>query len=241
MGRRDVLKGLAAGAAVLTVRCNGSTGGGAAPRRPGPPPRAQGGPFQLPKLPYALGALEPHISRRTLGFHYGKHHLGYVNKLNKAVKGTALAAKTLPEVIRATAGKADQQGVFNNAAQAFNHAFYWQSLKPGGGGDPTGDLAARIKSDFGSIEACKKALFQAGATQFGSGWAWLILDGAKLAVRKTANADTPLAQGKTPLLTIDVWEHAYYLDYQNRRKAYLKTVLDKLLNWEFAARNLQAG
>ncbi len=196
---------------------------------------------QLPELPYGLDALEPHISRRTLEFHYGKHHAAYVTNLNKAIEGGDLEGKSLEEVIVAVAGDASKAGVFNNAAQVWNHSFYWQCMKPDGGGAPGGALAEKIAADFGSFEAFVEQFKTAGATQFGSGWAWLVLDGGTLKVTKTPNADLPLAHGQKALLTMDVWEHAYYLDYQNRRPDYMTTFLDKLVNWDFVAANLAAA
>ena len=196
---------------------------------------------QLPELPYSLDALEPHISRNTLEFHYGKHHAGYVTNLNNLVTGTDLEAKTLDDTILAVAGDASKAGIFNNAAQVWNHTFYWQGMKPNGGGQPTGALAARIDADFGSFDAFKEQFKAAGATQFGSGWAWLVLDNGVLKITKTPNADLPLAHGQKALLTMDVWEHAYYLDYQNRRPDYMTTFLDKLVNWDFVAANLAAA
>ena len=198
--------------------------------------------FTLPDLPYAKDALAPHISSETLDFHHGKHHNAYVNNLNGLVEGTDMASKSLEDIIQDTAGKADKAGIFNNAAQIWNHTFYWQSMRPNGGGAPTGKLAEMIDRDFGSFDAFKDAFAKAGATQFGSGWAWLVLADGKLEVRKTLNAETPLTEaGVTPLLTMDVWEHAYYLDYQNRRPDYISTFLDHLVNWEFAAENLAAA
>ncbi|GLK50807.1 MAG: superoxide dismutase [Fe] [Maricaulis sp.] len=198
--------------------------------------------FTLPDLPYAKDALAPHISSETLDFHHGKHHNAYVNNLNGLVEGTDMASKSLEDIIQDTAGKADKAGIFNNAAQIWNHTFYWQSMRPNGGGAPTGKLAEMIDRDFGSFDAFKDAFAKAGATQFGSGWAWLVLADGKLDVRKTLNAETPLTEaGVTPLLTMDVWEHAYYLDYQNRRPDYISTFLDHLVNWEFAAENLAAA
>jgi Fe-Mn family superoxide dismutase len=196
---------------------------------------------QLPELPYSLDALEPHISRNTLEFHYGKHHAAYVTNLNNLVAGTDLEAKGLEDTILAVAGDASKAGIFNNAAQVWNHSFYWQGIKPNGGGQPTGALAARIDADFGSFDAFKEQFKAAGATQFGSGWAWLVLDNGVLKITKTPNADLPLAHGQKALLTMDVWEHAYYLDYQNRRPDYMTTFLDKLVNWDFVAANLAAG
>ncbi|MBI3987385.1 MAG: superoxide dismutase [Lentisphaerae bacterium] len=192
----------------------------------------------LPSLPYAENALDPAISAKTIGFHYGKHHKGYVENLNKLAAGTEFADLTLEQIIAATAGKADKTAFFNNAAQAWNHTFYWSSLKPKGGGEPPAMLKQKIEAAFGTVDACKKELATAATTQFGSGWAWLVLDGGTLKVVKTGNADSPLIQGKKPLLTLDVWEHAYYLDYQNRRADYVAAVLDKLINWDFAAKNL---
>ena len=199
--------------------------------------RAADGPFKLPPLPYAENALEPVISARTIGFHYGKHHQGYVNNLNKLVTGTPLADQPLEAVVKATANP-DQTAIFNNAAQVWNHTFYWNSLKPKGGGKPTGALAEMIDKSFGGFEQFKAEFAKAATGQFGSGWAWLVKDGDKLAVVKTGNADNPLVHGQKPLLTVDVWEHAYYLDYQNRRAEYVTAVLDGLINWDFAAQNL---
>jgi superoxide dismutase, Fe-Mn family len=196
---------------------------------------------QLPALPYGLDALEPHISRSTLEFHHGKHHAAYVTNLNNLVAGTDLEGKSLDQTILAVSGDASKAGVFNNAAQVWNHTFYWQGMKPGGGGAPSGDLAAKIDADFGSFDAFKEQFKTAGATQFGSGWAWLVLDNGTLKITKTGNADLPLAHGQKALLTMDVWEHAYYLDYQNRRPDYMSTFLDKLVNWDFVAANLAAA
>ncbi|MDD5072596.1 MAG: superoxide dismutase [Candidatus Omnitrophica bacterium] len=192
----------------------------------------------LPPLPYAQDALSPVISANTVSFHYGKHHKGYVDNLNKLVAGTGFAGMALNQIIAATAGKADKAAVFNNASQAWNHAFYWNSLTPNGGEVPAA-LKTKIEASFGTVDACKKELAAAATTQFGSGWAWLVLDGDKLNVAKTGNADSPLTKGLKPLLTIDVWEHAYYLDYQNRRADYVNAVLDKLINWSFAENNLK--
>jgi Fe-Mn family superoxide dismutase len=195
-------------------------------------------PITLPALPYADNALAPVISAQTIGFHYGKHHKTYVDNLNKLLDGNPLAGESLEAIIRETAGKADKAGMFNNAAQIWNHTFYWHSLSPSGGGQPTGALAQKIGEAFGSYDNFKKELAQAALTQFGSGWAWLVAEGGALKVVKTANAEVPFTKGQTPLLTIDVWEHAYYLDYQNRRGDYANAVIDKLLNWQFAAENL---
>ncbi len=193
--------------------------------------------FELPNLPYEQNALEPHISANTLSFHHGKHHAGYVNNLNNLIKDTDLADKSLEEIITATAGDASKAGIFNNAAQVWNHTFYWHSMKPNGGGAPTGDLAAKIDADFGSFDAFKEQFKAAGTSQFGSGWAWLVLENGTLKVTKTLNAENPLHKGQIPLLTMDVWEHAYYLDYQNRRPDYAQTFLNSLVNWDFAAAN----
>jgi Fe-Mn family superoxide dismutase len=192
----------------------------------------------LPALPYGQSALEPVISASTLSFHYGKHHKTYVDTLNKLIVGTEFADMPIEQIVRATAGHADQAAIFHNAAQAWNHTFYWRSLKPKGGGEPPAILKRLMESSFGSVDGCKKEFTHAAVEQFGSGWAWLILDGEKLKIVKTGNADTPMAQGSKALLTIDVWEHAYYLDYQNRRVDYVKAAIDKLVNWEFAAENL---
>ena len=192
----------------------------------------------LPPLPYAENALDPVISTNTIGFHYGKHHKGYVDTLNKLIAGTELANHSLEKLIAETAGKADKVAIFDNAAQTWNHSFYWRSLRAKGGGEPPAALKQRIEASFGNLDACKKELATAATTEFGSGWAWLVLEADKLKVVKTANAETPLTKGVKPLLTIDVWEHAYYLDYQNRRADYVNAVLDKLINWGFAADNL---
>ena len=195
--------------------------------------------FTLMALPYADNALAPVITPNTIGFHYGKHHKTYVDNLNNLVKGTDLEGKSLEEVVMATAGKADKAPLFNNSAQIWNHDFYWKSMKPNGGGAPTGKVADKINESFGSFEEFKKQLSATTVSQFGSGWGWLVADSAgKLKVVKTGNAEVPMTQGLKPLLTIDVWEHAYYLDHQNRRADYVNAVIDKLLNWEFAAANL---
>jgi Fe-Mn family superoxide dismutase len=194
--------------------------------------------IELPPLPYAQDALAPVISAETLSFHYGKHHKAYVDNLLKLVAGTELAEQPLEAVIKAVAGKPEKAGVFNNAAQIWNHTFFWNSLKPSGGGAPTGAVAKGIDAAFGSYENFKKEFANAAMTQFGSGWAWLVADQGQLRIVKTPNADTPLTTGQKALLTIDVWEHAYYLDYQNRRADFVAAVIDKLLNWEFANANL---
>ncbi len=188
----------------------------------------------LPDLPYARNALEPHISAETLEFHHGKHHNAYVTNLNKLIAGKPEESKSLEEIILSAEGS-----VFNNAAQVWNHTFYWNCLKPGGGGQPGGPLADAIQRDFGSFQAFREALADAAATQFGSGWAWLVAQGGRLKVVKTANADLPMRHGQTALLTIDVWEHAYYIDFRNARPKYVETVIDHLLNWDFAAMNFQ--
>ena len=192
----------------------------------------------LPELPYEKDALAPIISANTLDFHYGKHHKAYVDNLNKLIAGTDLEGKTLDEIIKIAAKDSAKAGIFNNAAQVWNHSFYWQCLKKSGGGAPTGAIAAKINAAWGNYEKFAEELKNAGMTQFGSGWAWLVLDGGQLKITKTANADTPLAHGQKPLLTIDVWEHAYYLDYQNRRPDYLTAVIQNLINWDFVNANL---
>jgi superoxide dismutase, Fe-Mn family len=197
------------------------------------------GPVTLPPLPWPEDALSPHISAQTIGFHYGKHHQGYVNNLNTLISGTPFADQPLVEVIEATANPA-QAAIFNNAAQVWNHTFYWNSLRPKGGGKPSGALADLIEKSFGDFEACRAEFAKAAMSQFGSGWAWLVKDGDRLIVTQTGNADTPIAHGQQPLLTIDVWEHAYYLDYQNRRADYVAAVLDHLIDWDFAVQNLEA-
>ncbi len=194
--------------------------------------------FTLSPLPYADNALDPVISANTLGFHYGKHHKTYVDNLNNLVKGTDLEGQSLEAIVQATAGKADKAGVFNNAAQVWNHTFFWNSLRPGGGGVPTGKIGDMVNASFGGFDNFKKEFAQTCVTQFGSGWGWLVADGATLKLVKTPNAETPLTKGQKPLLTIDVWEHAYYLDYQNRRADFVNALIDKLLNWQFAEANL---
>ena len=228
--RRDLLLAAAGGVAVL--------GAASAGRAVETPAAAPTGPFTLPPLPYADNALDPVISANTLGFQHGKHHQAYLDNLNKAVTGTPYADMPLEKIIAATFGLADKGAVFNNAAQHWNHSFYWRSLKGQGGGEPGGALRQKIEASFGSVDACRKELLTAATTQFGSGWAWLAQDGAKLVVVKTGNADSPLNKGQKPLLAIDVWEHAYYLDYQNRRADYVNALIAKLLNWNFAAENL---
>ncbi len=196
------------------------------------------GPFQLPPLPWKDDALAPHISAETISFHHGKHHKAYLDNLNNLVKDKPYATMTLEAVVVASSKNPAEAGIFNNAAQVWNHTFYWHSMKPGGGGAPTGKIAEKIAADFGSYENFKAQFAEAAKTQFGSGWAWLVLDGGKLAIVKTPNAATPLTEGKKCLLTCDVWEHAYYVDYRNRRPDYVATFLEKLVNWDFANANL---
>ncbi|MDD3371054.1 MAG: superoxide dismutase [Alphaproteobacteria bacterium] len=196
--------------------------------------------FTLPSLPFADDSLAPVISANTMGFHYGKHHKAYVDNLNKLAVGTEYAECALEEIARKTAGHPDKAGLFNNAAQAWNHAFFWESLLPGGGGKPSGKMAELIDRDLGGYDKFKADFLNAGLTQFGSGWAWLVSQNGKLAILKTPNAETPLTGPAKPLLTIDVWEHAYYLDYQNRRADFLSAVIDKLLNWDKALERLNA-
>jgi Fe-Mn family superoxide dismutase len=193
--------------------------------------------FSLPALPWAENALEPVISAKTISFHYGKHHRTYVDNLNKLSVGTEFAEMPLIEILRATASRPDKASIFHNAAQVWNHTFYWNCLRSKGGGDPPASLKQKIDVAFGSVEACKKELSTTAVEEFGSGWAWLVMDGDKLKIVKTSNADTPVTQGLKPLLTIDVWEHAYYLDYQNKRVDHVNAVINKLLNWEFALDN----
>jgi len=190
-------------------------------------------------LPYPQNALEPYISARTMSFHYGKHHQAYADNLNRLTAGTQWAGQPLEKVIMESTGRPDKTDVFNNAAQVWNHNFFWQSMKPGGGGKPAGRLLERIEKSFGSFDEFKTAFKTAAVSQFGSGWAWLIQEGDTLKIIKTSNADTPLAHGQTALLTCDVWEHAYYLDYQNRRPDFVQAFLDHLANWEFAASQMK--
>ncbi len=194
--------------------------------------------FELPPLPYPDTALEPVYSAKTISFHYGKHHRAYVDNLNKLVANTRLEGLALEAVIQTAANNPDLVGVFNNAAQIWNHTFFWHSMKPGGGGKPTGELAKKIDEAFGSYEKFAEQFKAAAVGRFGSGWAWLIVDGGALKIISTPNAETPIAKGQKPLITVDVWEHAYYLDYQNRRPDFVQAFLDKLVNWDFAAANL---
>jgi Fe-Mn family superoxide dismutase len=192
--------------------------------------------FTLPELPYDKGALAPYLSQETLEYHHDKHHNAYVTNLNGLIEDTEFAGKSLEEIILAS-----DAGIFNNSAQVWNHTFYWKCMKPGGGGAPGGELASAIEQAFGSFDAFKTEITQAAVTQFGSGWAWLVLDGGKLKVTKTGNADLPLKHGQTALLTVDVWEHAYYIDYRNLRPKYVETFLANLVDWDFVAANYGAG
>ena len=195
--------------------------------------------FSLPDLPYGRGDLAPHISEETLNYHHGKHHQAYVDNLNKMIEGTDLEGKSLEEIIKAAAADKSKAGLFNNAAQVWNHTFYWHSMKPNGGGKPTGKIADKIESDLGGYDQFVKDFKAAGGGQFGSGWAWLVLKDGKLAITKTPNAETPVTEaGVTPILTMDVWEHAYYLDYQNSRPNYMDAFINNLINWDFANKNL---
>lgn len=187
----------------------------------------------LPALPFGKNALTPHISEQTLEFHHGKHHNAYVVNTNKLIEGTDLAGQDLETIIRKTSKDASKAGIFNNAAQVWNHSFYWSCIRPGGGGKPSGAIAKKIDSDFGGFDKFAEQFKNAGVTQFGSGWAWLVLKDGRLEIMKTSNADTPIAHDVKPLLTVDVWEHAYYLDYQNRRPDYLNAFVTHLINWDF--------
>lgn len=194
--------------------------------------------FELPPLPYAHDALGPYMSRETLEFHHDKHHLAYVTALNNLVKDTPLAGKSLEEVCKASFGDASKQAIFNNAGQHWNHALFWPAMKPNGGGAIPSELESRLKSDFGSVDAFKEQFVQAGVGQFGSGWCWLVVDGGKLKVTKTPNGENPLVHGQHAILGCDVWEHSYYIDFRNRRPAYLTNFLEKLVNWEAVAARL---
>ena len=197
--------------------------------------------FQLPALPYSLNALEPYVSENTLNFHHGKHHFTYVNKLNDLIKGTSFEGMSLESIIKETCGQADLVGIFNNAAQTWNHTFLWKSMKPKGGGVPTGEVLEKIEEAFETYEDFKNEFIQAGMSQFGSGWVWLVQnDEGQFKIVKTGNAETPLSCAtQTPLMTCDVWEHAYYLDYQNRRNDYLNTFINHLVSWDFVAENMK--
>ncbi|MEH2300282.1 superoxide dismutase [Nostoc sp.] len=195
--------------------------------------------FVQEPLPFDKNALEPYgMKAETFEYHYGKHHKAYVDNLNKLTEGTELADKSLEEVIKTSFKDSSKAGIFNNAAQVWNHTFFWNSLKPAGGGAPTGEIAAKIDKDFGSFDKFKEEFSNAATTQFGSGWSWLIDDGGTLKVIKTPNAENPLAHGQKALLTLDVWEHAYYIDYKNARPAFIKNFLEQLVNWDFVAENL---
>jgi len=194
--------------------------------------------FELPALPYAKDALAPAMSAETLEYHHGKHHNKYVNTLNDLIKGTEYEGQSLEEIIKATAGKADKKGIFNNAAQHFNHSFFWTCMTPGGGGKPTGDLARKIDESFGDYDSFRKKFAAEAGTHFGSGWAWLVADGNALKVISTHDAEDPIHMGLKPIITCDVWEHAYYIDYRNERPKFIDAFLDKLVNWDFAARQL---
>ncbi len=196
--------------------------------------------IEFPALPYATDALEPNVSARTLEFHHGKHHKAYVDKLNAAIIGTAYDGRSL-EAIIAAAHDASDAGVFNNAAQAWNHTFLWHSMSPNGGGEPSGPLAEAISARFGDLDGFRAEFKKAALGQFGSGWTWLVRSADSLEIVSTGNAATPMTEGFTPLLTLDVWEHAYYLDYQNKRDAYIDAFLNELINWEFAAENYEAN
>jgi superoxide dismutase, Fe-Mn family len=188
--------------------------------------------IKLPELPYAKAALEPYISARTVEFHYQKHHAGYVEKLNELIKGTALENENIEDIIRGTVKDPLRAAIFNNAAQVLNHSFYWQCMRPKGGGNPSGAIVEKLNDDLGGYDKFAEEFKNAGLGQFGSGWAWLVLKENKLEIIKTANADTPIAHGFKPLLTVDIWEHAYYLDYQNKRADYLDAYIKNLINWD---------
>lgn len=194
--------------------------------------------FDLPELPYADTALEPYYTARTFSFHYGKHHKAYVDNLNKMTAGTDLDGKPLEDVMRVSASDSAKAGVFNNSAQVWNHTFFWHSMKPGGGGKPTGDVLAKIEAAFGTNEAFVEQFKTAAVGRFGSGWCWLVLENGALKIVSTPNADTPLVHGQKPLFTVDVWEHAYYLDYQNKRADYVQAFFDHLINWDFVKQNM---
>ena len=196
--------------------------------------------IEFPGLPYLVDALEPHVSAKTLEFHHGKHHKAYTDKLNAAIAGTGYEGRSLEDIIGAS-HEAGDTGIFNNAAQAWNHTFLWSSMSPAGGGEPEGELAEAINASFGDLAGFRQQFKASAMGQFGSGWTWLVLKGGSLKIVSTGNAETPLTDGATPLLTLDVWEHAYYLDYQNKRDAYVDTYLDKLINWDFAAENFEAA
>jgi Fe-Mn family superoxide dismutase len=228
MKRREFLSWTVKAGAVLMLPaiwtgCKGGNGGSA---------------VALPDLPYPANALEPYISEKTIGFHYGKHHKGYVDKVNRLTKGTRFAGISLEEMIIESSGKEGAKAVFNNAAQVFNHTFYWNSMSPDGGGEPTGAVSEKMKASFGSVDKFKNEFVSAATGQFGSGWAWLVQRDEAFEIVATANADTPIAHGLKPLMVIDVWEHAYYLDYQNKRKEYVEACLEHLVNWAFVEENV---
>jgi len=233
VSRREFLQGVAAVAAAGSLGCASSTSGGSRTKEVMTMTSTGAAPHVLPKLPWADNALEPYISARTIGFHYGKHHSAYVSKLNAALAGSDDADESLEALIAS-----GDPRYFNNAAQVWNHTFYWHSMRPGGGGAPTGRIGDRISASFGGYGAFKEQFAAAANGQFGSGWAWLVEKDGKLEITATANADTPIAHGGKPLITCDVWEHAYYLDFQNARPSYTAAFLDHLLNWEFAEQNL---
>lgn len=190
--------------------------------------------FELAPLPYAKNALVPHMSEETFNYHYEKHHQAYMTNLKGLLEGKPEAEKSLEEIVKTSSGK-----VFNNAAQVWNHDFFWKSMKPSGGGEPSGALGDAIKKDFGSFADFKKQFQDAAVGQFGSGWAWLVKEGDKLKIVTTSNAETPLTKGATCLITCDVWEHAYYVDYRNMRAKFVETFLSNLVNWDFAAANFK--
>jgi superoxide dismutase, Fe-Mn family len=195
--------------------------------------------FELPPLPYPKDALAPHMSAETLDFHHDKHHRAYVTTLNKLIEGSALANASLEDIMRKSANDEKMAPIFNNAAQTWNHTFFWNSMKPRGGGKPSDQLASRLDQAFEGLDNFRAEFKKAAEGQFGSGWAWLVLDRGKLKVVKTANADTPLVHRQAPLVACDVWEHAYYIDYRNRRGDFVQVFLDHLINWEFVARNIE--
>ncbi len=242
--RRKFLKGLTAlaGVSVVTSKIGVSNmSASAALKVHSQVAEQSSSPFTLPDLPYAANALEPVISANAFSFHHGKHHKAYVDKANELVAGTEYASMSLEEVIKKTAGDSSKGVLFNNVAQIWNHTFFWNSMKPNGGGLPTGAIAKKIDEDFGSFDKFKEEFKNAGMTQFGSGWVWLVLENGKLKVTKTPNADLPMAHGQVAILTCDVWEHAYYIDFQNRRPDFLTAFLEKLVNWDFANKNLAAA
>lgn len=246
--RRKFLEGsLIAGASLLVARTVSAQpakkpDAGAPASPPVPPPTTTPAPshpsLALPALPYAANALEPVISAATLGFHHGKHHKGYFDKVNTMIESTPYKGKSLDDIVMQSSKNAKDKKLFNSAAQAWNHNFYWQSMQPKGGGAPKGKLAERITKDFGSYDKFKEQFIATGADHFSNGWVWLVLDKGKLAIVDTHDADTPVIRKQKPLLVSDVWEHAYYLDYKNLRKDYLTAFVDKLINWSFVEKNL---